>query len=161
MKPFTKDKAVEVFWSKVNKNGPLMAGMETRCWVWTAGRVKEDSYGQFKFEGRVQLAHRVAWNLLHGPIPEGMCVLHECDNPPCVRHLFLGTQGENNEDRDRKGRQVSRRGEEHGRAKLTEKQVEAIRAEHAPRKITPQMLAEKYGVSRTAVRKILSGENWG
>jgi hypothetical protein len=53
--------------------------------------------------------HRAAWLVTYGPVPEGMCVLHSCDNPPCCRpdHLFLGTLKENSEDRDRKGRLVT------------------------------------------------------
>ena len=52
------------------------------------------------------LAHRVAWEKAHGPIPKGMYVLHRCDNPPCinVEHLFLGTQAENMRDMAAKGR---------------------------------------------------------
>lgn len=57
-------------------------------------------------DGGMRLAHRVAWLMAKGPIPDGLGVLHRCDNPPCVNvdHLFLGTVGDNNADRDRKGR---------------------------------------------------------
>jgi hypothetical protein len=74
--------------------------------------------------------HRVAWMLEHGPIPDGMNVLHRCDNPPCcdTSHLFLGTQLDNMRDMDAKGRRVSARGESHRSAKLTDSQVEELRA---------------------------------
>lgn len=104
----------ERFWPKVNKNGPTMPHMTTPCWVWTGAYLR--GYGEFKLAGRRHLAHRVAWEMANGPIPDGLWVLHKCDNPPCVRedHLFLGTVMDNVADMDAKGRRVSARGDEHG-----------------------------------------------
>lgn len=80
------------------------------CWEWTAAR-QAGGYGTFQYAGkggdwRKTVAHRVAWELANGPIPNGLCVLHRCDNPGCVRpgHLFLGSLAENNRDTARKGR---------------------------------------------------------
>lgn len=86
----------ERFWEKVRK-GP-------QCWEWTGSRVR--GYGYFGAWGRVRLAHRVSWQLRHGEIPPGLCILHRCDNPSCVRpgHLFIGTQRDNMQDAKRKGR---------------------------------------------------------
>lgn len=90
------------FWSNVDQSGS--------CWVWlrsrSGGRM---GYGRVQFRGRLEVAHRVAWTLAIGPIPEGLFVLHKCDNPPCVRpdHLFLGTAQDNSRDRDEKGRHRS------------------------------------------------------
>jgi len=91
------------FWSKVNKHGPR-AGRLGRCWVWIGGHMR-GGYGRFKVDGQMQQAHRVAW----GDVPEGMQVLHRCDNPPCVRrsHLFLGTNSDNVADMLAKGRQAN------------------------------------------------------
>jgi hypothetical protein len=111
-------------------------------------------------QGRMHLAHRVAWGLERGPIPEGLCVLHRCDNPPCVRvdHLFLGTVGDNNADRDAKGRHVALRGEEHGSAKLTEAQVAAIR-ELASADVPQALIAQAVGISQSYVSLLHRGES--
>jgi len=76
------------------------------CMEWT-GYTDRDGYGRIRFDGKVIGTHSLAWILANGPIPKGMCVLHHCDNPPCVnveKCLFLGTQLENIADREAKGR---------------------------------------------------------
>ena len=90
----------ERFWENVSKT-------ET-CWVWIGHR-KETNYGvisEGKRKGRPKSAHRYSWEIHNGPIPEGLCVLHRCDNPPCVNpeHLFLGTLADNAQDMLAKGR---------------------------------------------------------
>jgi len=76
------------------------------CWEWVGCGVRGTGYGQIRFKGRLLKAHRVSWEIHNGPIPHGMCVLHRCDNPGCVRpeHLWVGTMADNNWDRERKGR---------------------------------------------------------
>lgn len=95
------------FWDRVSKNGPLMPGMLTRCWVWTGARNKAN-YGQFKFVGRQVGAHRLSWFISYGRWPTPCC-LHRCDNPACVRptHLFEGTHQDNMDDKVAKGRQAT------------------------------------------------------
>lgn len=89
----------ERFWRKVKK------GEENSCWEWIAGRTI-DGYGSFWFNNRVMKSHKVSYLLHTGDVPTGMCVCHTCDNPLCVnpKHLWLGTQLENIEDRQKKGR---------------------------------------------------------
>ena len=95
---------IERFWAKVDRSGGPDA-----CWPWTAGRYRA-GYGHFRINGKMERAHRVAWVLLRGPIPEGQDVLHTCDSPPCCnaeRHHFLGTDLDNAADRVAKGRSAT------------------------------------------------------
>lgn len=80
--------------------------MSNECWEWQGPRTSQ-GYGQFKSFGE-QLAHRVSFILHIGPLPKDACVLHRCDNPPCVNpeHFFLGNRDVNNKDRAAKGRTV-------------------------------------------------------
>lgn len=94
------------FFSKINKTSP------EKCWEWQGGRCARGlSYGTLSMpllgERRT---HRVSWVIHNGEIPKGLCVLHRCDNPPCVNpeHLFLGTRTDNAKDRDLKGRYRNR-----------------------------------------------------
>jgi hypothetical protein len=103
----------ERFWASVDKNGPVPAHRPELgpCWVWK-GKPNETGYGRVGIEGRVELAHRVAWKLVNGAIPDGLGVLHHCDNRMCQRaerdpaksHLFLGDRGDNARDMAAKGR---------------------------------------------------------
>jgi len=72
---------------------------------WSGSRGR-DGYGSIHVGPQTILTHRLAWELAHGPIPDGLCVLHHCDNPPCCNpaHLWLGTPADNAADRDAKGR---------------------------------------------------------
>lgn len=92
----------ERFWSFVEKTDS--------CWLWT-GAKHPKGYGIFHLRGRTPRAHVLSWILHHGPVPRGLCVLHRCDNPPCVNpdHLFLGTPQDNTDDMTRKGRHWRRR----------------------------------------------------
>lgn len=92
------------------------------CASWTRA-TDEKGYGLLRVDGRIRKAHRLAWTLGHGVIPDGMHVLHRCDNRRCINvdHLFLGTHQENMADRSAKGRQA--RGERAGLARLTAEQA--------------------------------------
>ena len=77
---------------------------ETGCIEWVG--VTNRGYGVLKIGNTRDKAHRLAWKEAYGEIPQGLCVLHRCDNPGCINldHLFLGTKGDNNRDRKSKGR---------------------------------------------------------
>ena len=94
--------------------------------MWTASKFVSGGYGQLMVYSVSKMplrAHRVSWELFRGAIPDGLHVLHRCDNPACVNpeHLFLGTATDNMADKYRKGRQA--RGEGVARPKLTEAKV--------------------------------------
>lgn len=112
---------LEWFLKSVNKT--------SACWEWI-GSLDKDGYGVFtvrsrnvdgKLICRLKRAHRHSWSLHYGDIPHGLWVLHDCDNPKCVRpdHLFLGTNLDNVKDRERKGRTLHMRGEGHPRASIS------------------------------------------
>ena len=92
------------FWLQVNFDPDA-------CWTWT-GYCNAAGYGHVRWgEDRRVFAHRVAWEAVHGPIPDGLVVCHHCDNPPCVRpdHLFLGTVRDNAQDMIAKGRSAGQK----------------------------------------------------
>lgn len=141
------------FWSKVERRG------DDDCWIWKAHTSKK-GYGKFDIDGRTHRAHRVAWMLAHGEIPEGLCVLHSCDTPGCVneRHLFLGDNDLNVADRNAKGRQA--RGSSNGWSVLTEDQVVAIKSELGDAGMSPSGIADKYGVHQRTIKDIRDGVTW-
>lgn len=162
------------FWDRVEKGDG--------CWRWT-GKPSSAGYGRVGVgKRRVVFAHRRAWELTHGPVPDGMCVLHRCDNPICVRpdHLFLGTRGDNARDMASKGRAhlqrrphamagdkhwsrqkptLVRRGEDHHQAKLAAADAVAIRNAFADG-ATHAALAAQYGVSEGTIGFIVKGTTW-
>lgn len=127
---------------------------ERGCILWT-GCKTGNGYG--RFSGLQLRAHRFAWELAKGPIPEGLLVLHKCDVRLCCNpdHLFLGTQAENVADRDRKGR--TSKGERHYLAKLSDAQIESIKA-RVLRGERQNKIAKEYGVSTSFVSMAVAGK---
>ena len=131
------------------------------CWLWT-GSVSGGWYGQIQSGprgGRPLLAHRLSYELHVGPIPDGLYVLHRCDNGLCVNpdHLFLGTHDDNMHDRDTKNRVAH--GERHCNARLTEDQVKSIRRRSAAGD-SDETIAKEFGISTWNVRHIVKRETW-
>lgn len=132
----------ERFWAKVDRT--------PTCWLWTAS-TKGTGYGAIRIGSLVRFAHRLAWEMRYGAIPDGMQVLHRCDNTRCVRpdHLYLGTVRENMRDREAAGHTRYGRlaGTDHPNAKLTAEQIQAIRASSEG----PTILATRYQVSKATI----------
>src|ERR1700744_692885 len=144
------------------------------CWEWVGAKDLK-GYGTLMIRDphkRLAKAHRLSWELHEGAIPAKMCVLHKCDNPSCVnpRHLFIGTQRDNQRDKVEKNRQA--KGIVHGRVVLTEDQVREIRTIYVhcsagcpmgPHITVPTSisgLAKRFGVSRPTIAAIIRGETW-
>ena len=174
------DLDILLFWRKVDRSGD--------CWLWTGSKMA-GGYGLFgrnrsgnRFTKR---AHRVAYTLVVGPIPDGMFLLHACDTPACCNpaHLHPGTAKENSIDMVRKGRHwtnvrpenipkgadhwTSRQGtsalpcgEEHANAIMTATEVVALRKAYKNGGISQRELARQFGVSQPLVSKIIRGELW-
>lgn len=135
---------------------------ESGCHEWHAAH-NIRGYGRFNIDGKLYGAHRVAWELANGPIPEGMFVCHHCDNPKCVNpeHLFLGTASDNMRDASRKGRVVRppNMGELHDRARLTEVDVVEIRLAYSNGE-SQYSIARRYHVARTTIESVVSRKTW-
>jgi hypothetical protein len=137
---------MEEFWKKVSKTDT--------CWIWLAGQ-KGQGYGAFAPDKRKSLrAHRVSWELTHGPIPKGMCVCHKCDNPICVNpdHLFLGTQADNMADMCAKGRHLHKRTGRKPRIATAEVVAGVRSSPYGYRKT-----AKIFGISKSYARQIKLG----
>jgi hypothetical protein len=145
---------VSRFWAKVDRRA------DAECWPWL-GAAGDNKYGRFSecAGARNQYAHRYAYALAHGPIPDGLYVCHTCDNPACVNpaHLFVGTPTDNQRDRLAKGRWGFARGVESGASKLDE---ESVRRARAVANGGISELARELGVHKTTLLAIRHGKTW-
>lgn len=130
------------------------------CWLWTASAFP-DGYGQIGVAGKNWQAHRLSWVLHRGQIPDGWCVCHRCDNPPCVNpeHLFLGTMADNTADRQSKGRQARNRGEQAGGVRLTWSIANEVRR-LAAGGMSQADIHRALSLSRQQVSRIVRKERW-
>lgn len=160
----------ELFWEKVNKNGRVVRTELGPCWEWTGSRDRA-GYGQLTVRRQSVRAHRFAFTVQHDAVPQGLDVLHRCDNPSCVRgdHLFAGSHATNMQDMIAKERSAcgarngrathpekTARGSRNARSRLTEEQVRQIRSSSE----RMSDLARRYGVSHTTISAIVRGNRW-
>lgn len=156
---------------RLEKEGPK------KCWQWPL-KTDRQGRGRYWLNGKLELAHRAVWRIKRGPIPAGKMLCHTCDNQGCVNpsHLYVGTHADNMRDmKDRKryfaakepervrelGRKLGSsntwsRGAKNPKAKLTSRQAASIRKSKLPTKT----LTEIYGVARTTIQRIRSGNQW-
>ena len=165
---------VDSFWARLVTNN-------TGCREWVGAR-SNNGYGNVAVGGTTWKAHRLAWTLFNGPIPDGLYVCHRCDNPPCCNpdHLFLGTPKQNQEDMHSKGRfrtarrvagwrvasaTLSRprpeyRGSNNPNARLSRDDVQTIRERYASGGVSQAKIAAEYGVSQSVVSTIVRRKAW-
>lgn len=145
------------------------------CWTWTGARLNPRGYGAFCLRGKNTSAHRASYVLFVGPIPKGVYVCHECDNPACVRpeHLFLGTPRDNWADAVSKGRINPvpppspwaggvcefNQGQRNRNAKLDDAAVREIRRLHLSGE-SGKSISARIGVARSTVSMILNSRTW-
>jgi len=142
------------FWDKVDRSN------DDECWEWQYHR-NEDGYGQFGYDGRVELAHSVVL-MLHGETLGEEYVLHHCDNPACVNpeHLYVGDQEDNMQDREERSGYEHPLGEEHPRSSLSDDDVAVIKWKLENTDMIQKEIANEYGVSREAIGEISRGATW-
>jgi hypothetical protein len=145
------------FWSYVDRRGA------EECWPWV-GTKDAHGYGIYSVRHRLYKAHRAAYYFNHGEIDAKLVCCHRCDNPTCVNpaHLWLGTQRQNTQDRDAKGRTRTGRlcGENNHGTKLTPENVLWIRGNYKPNELSTRKLAAMFSVSQTKIRQVLARECW-
>lgn len=134
----------------------------TLCWNWTGAKTPA-GYGKMTRDRKTVAAHRFMWATYRGPIQEGECVLHRCDNPSCCNpdHLFIGSQRDNVADMHEKGRAACRgpASERANFVKLTPEKVREIRG-LAARGLYQREIAQMYGVTQPLVGYIVRRETW-
>jgi hypothetical protein len=158
---------MERFWSKVDKNGPII--IDTPCWIWTSYTTGEKR-AAFSYKGKNVRASRFAWELTYGSIPKGLLACHKCDNSLCVNpnHLFLGTHKDNTWDMINKGRSrlhkfppgFAKRGEEANCVILKKEQVDFIKKLYASGKYSQRDLAFLFKTVQQNIWAIVNNKTW-
>lgn len=146
---------VKGIWGSV-KEPIIIKETASECWECISHAKSKSGHVRMRLGNKSTFMHRFFYEYYRGPIPDGMCVCHHCDNPACVNpdHLFITTSTGNTADRHKKGR--SARGSQIGTSVLTETEaIEILESEDSG-----LMLAQKYGVSRSCISAIRRGHSW-
>lgn len=141
------------FWEKVKVSGT------DDCWEWQ-GTPDRHGYGRINTSSpnvKSIFAHRLSYQIANGEIPDGMVIMHACDNPSCVnpRHLSAGSQSDNLQDAAIKNRMCK-----HGQRAISEKDAEEIRRQLSQGKLLQREIAEMFGVSRETITGINIGKTY-
>lgn len=140
------------FWEKVDVRSP------DECWNWKGSKLR-DGYGNLRIKKHTTQAHRLSYELHFGKIPDGLFVLHKCDNSSCVNpnHLYLGDHTKNMKDKIARNRCAKG---ERAKSKLTEEKVIEIR-KLLNNKVPRKAIGKLFGVGLTCITDIYSGRTWG
>lgn len=133
---------------------------ETGCWEWQWGKLST-GYGRIWLDGETRYAHRVSYFAFNPDGDQRLCVLHRCDNPPCVNpdHLFLGTDLDNVRDCKAKGRRRRQGGSTNTKAKLNELRVREI-LRLLSLGLSQYEIGQRFGVSQANICLIANGITW-
>lgn len=154
------ERQIDAFWSKVG-----ITDNPNECWEWRGAR-SSHGYGNVRVNKRYMHSHRVAFTLANGDIPDGLIVMHICDNQACCnpRHLVLGTTAANYTDmliKNRQGFHKNRAiGERNHNAKLTADSVFQIRSIYAKGDHSQSSLAKRFGVAQAVISSIIRRKTW-
>lgn len=145
------DQSAAAFWSRVDRAG-------SGCWNWLGPTSTSTGYGV----ATSMNAHRLAFELAHGPVPDGLNVCHHCDNRICCNpaHLYAGTQQQNVDDRTRRGRSARVLGTDQPGAKLSEDDVREIRRLHATGQWSYPRLAARFGIHPQNIGRVVRREGY-
>jgi hypothetical protein len=149
----------DAFWARIQIGEP------DACWEWQR-YCNEAGYGEIRTkDNRLLRAHRLAYELTYGPIPEGLFICHHCDNPPCCNpaHLFPGTSQDNVADMWSKGREPHNNGAKgtaNVGAKLSDNDVRMIRQRYATGSVLQKILAQEYGITIAQISRIIRRATW-
>ena len=138
--------------------GPL----DSECWIWTGPHdyvFDRGGYGKVQWRGERGQAHRWAWKAWRGPIPDGVQCNHHCDVRLCIRpeHLYLGSQQDNIDDRERRGRKIYGLGENAPNHALTDIEAAEIKFLALENRLPQSVIAEMYKVTQSLVSQIKLG----
>lgn len=149
--PPPSEESASRFWLKVRR------GADDECWPYS-GAATAGNYARFG----VVLAHRFAYAAATGSIPDGMDILHSCDNPICCNpaHLSPGTHRQNMAEMAARGRRTSLTCERSSSAKVTRADVLSIRESYAAGGVTQRDLAAQFGMSQLNISRIVRGVTW-
>jgi len=155
---FQRDRPLEErFWSKVDIRNPF------ECWPWLAAvRRKDEGYGAFWINGHHQPASRIAYSLIFHNVPINLQVCHHCDNPSCCNpeHLFLGTNIDNVQDRDKKGRGASGEKKRTSTWSFCQKDVIFIRKLIKNKTLKQIEVAKMFNVSPSVINNLIKGRTY-
>lgn len=144
------------FWGKI-----AITDNPDECWVWTLS-TKDSGHGRVRIDWIEYKPHRIAYFLHTGHDPKELRVCHHCDNPPCCnpKHLYAGTQKNNCEDRERRGRGNQPKGVNNAFAKLNDDKVRELRRKFANGEANKTQLAKEYGIACNTVKDIVRRRWW-